>query len=366
MFSKLKDGQLRKASEAMGAVASESDNHAAFVRAALEHLPGIVPSDLTTLSLCDLERGTRTVFGRQAEALSPADCAVFNRYFRQHPLVHFHGVQPGGPTQRISDCLRLAQFRRSPLFADYYRRIGINHVMALPLRIDSGNLISIVFNRGGADFSEGERAVLETLRPQLSAFYRNLCAREQAETDLARLRELAAGSGWEVAHLETCGRIAEAGPAAAALLRHYFPGAGRERPLRLPHAVAAWVSRSRNWGLHHPAREGEPFTAKRFGMRLTLHYVADPAKARRGYLLMKEQRLAVSPEDLAPLPITKREREILALVATGKSNPDIALVLGISRRTVQKHLEHIFDKLGVETRMAAALRALGEHQSEPS
>jgi len=50
----------------------------------------------------------------------------------------------------------------------------------------------------------------------------------------------------------------------------------------------------------------------------------------------------------------------LALVAAGKTNGEIAAVLVISARTVQKHLEHIFQKLGVETRTAAAICALGD------
>jgi DNA-binding CsgD family transcriptional regulator len=62
---------------------------------------------------------------------------------------------------------------------------------------------------------------------------------------------------------------------------------------------------------------------------------------------------------LAQLPITDRERAVLALVAAGKTNSEIAAVLVISARTVQKHLEHVFQKLGVETRSAAAVGALG-------
>jgi DNA-binding CsgD family transcriptional regulator len=49
---------------------------------------------------------------------------------------------------------------------------------------------------------------------------------------------------------------------------------------------------------------------------------------------------------------------VLALVAAGKTNGEVAAVLDISARTVQKHLEHIFAKLGVETRTAAAICAL--------
>ncbi|CAN5240326.1 hypothetical protein BH20ACI1_BH20ACI1_02440 [soil metagenome] len=45
-------------------------------------------------------------------------------------------------------------------------------------------------------------------------------------------------------------------------------------------------------------------------------------------------------------------------MAQGKTNIKIGMLCKISRRTVQKHVEHIYDKLGVETRTAAMLRAL--------
>jgi DNA-binding NarL/FixJ family response regulator len=66
----------------------------------------------------------------------------------------------------------------------------------------------------------------------------------------------------------------------------------------------------------------------------------------------------VSAAHLWSLNLPAREREIPALVAAGKTNGEIATIPAISARTVQKHLDHIFQKLGVETRTAAAIRAL--------
>jgi DNA-binding CsgD family transcriptional regulator len=54
--------------------------------------------------------------------------------------------------------------------------------------------------------------------------------------------------------------------------------------------------------------------------------------------------------------LTSREQEVLALVADGKTNLQIATGLSLSPRTVQKHLEHIYDKVGVRSRTAAAMR----------
>lgn len=64
--------------------------------------------------------------------------------------------------------------------------------------------------------------------------------------------------------------------------------------------------------------------------------------------------------------LTAREAEVLYWVVKGKTNRDIGDILGLSPRTVTKHLEHVFQKLGVETRTAAAglvmdrLRGLGQ------
>lgn len=60
---------------------------------------------------------------------------------------------------------------------------------------------------------------------------------------------------------------------------------------------------------------------------------------------------------LSEAALTPRETEVLSWLAKGKTNRDIADILGMSHRTVNKHLEHIFEKLGVETRAAAAALA---------
>ncbi len=67
-----------------------------------------------------------------------------------------------------------------------------------------------------------------------------------------------------------------------------------------------------------------------------------------------------SPADDALAMLSKREREVLALVAVGKTNRGIAGELGISAHTVARHMSNIFDKLGVSSRTAASAVAI-EH-----
>ena len=92
---------------------------------------------------------------------------------------------------------------------------------------------------------------------------------------------------------------------------------------------------------------------------------ADLLKAIAARLLRAEQQAKrefkpdfSSCEPLLILGLTPRAAEVLLWVAQGKTNADIATILGISESTVKKHLLEIFEKLAVETRSAATLRAL--------
>jgi DNA-binding NarL/FixJ family response regulator len=63
-------------------------------------------------------------------------------------------------------------------------------------------------------------------------------------------------------------------------------------------------------------------------------------------------------EPLLTLGLTPRAAEALLWLAQGKTNSDIATILGITESTIKKHVQEIFQKLGVETRGAATVRAL--------
>ncbi len=71
-------------------------------------------------------------------------------------------------------------------------------------------------------------------------------------------------------------------------------------------------------------------------------------------LLAQTSTIGGDSARLQQAALTQRESEVLSWLAKGKTNRDIAEILGMSPRTVNKHLEHIFSKLGVETRSAAA------------
>jgi DNA-binding CsgD family transcriptional regulator len=66
-----------------------------------------------------------------------------------------------------------------------------------------------------------------------------------------------------------------------------------------------------------------------------------------------EERLLASRHGL-----TDREAEVLLWISRGKANRQISEILGISPRTVNKHLEQVFEKMGIENRASAAAAAV--------
>lgn len=231
----------------LGAVAESTRDFASYADAGVRLLPTLVASEMTTLSVCDLASGRREVVSCPAGRLGPADRASFDRFFFDHPLVRYHAATRGAGTWRISDSIPFARFREGALYDEYYRRIGIDHAMALPLYVDDRTLVSFVLNRRGRDFGDRDRDVLDLAAATLAGMYR---------------------------------------------------------------------------GLRSPRHAG----------RLPARLVAT---------------------------LTPRERQVVDWLAAGKTDRDIAAILGCSHRTVQKHLQRIYDKLGVETRTAAAVRWLG-------
>jgi len=86
---------------------------------------------------------------------------------------------------------------------------------------------------------------------------------------------------------------------------------------------------------------------------LIIRFVSDGSTERYVLLLEERSPCKFSPEAIAALGLTKRETEVLFWITQGKENTEVALTLHISKRTVKKHLEHIYEKLGVHNRAAA-------------
>jgi DNA-binding CsgD family transcriptional regulator len=94
------------------------------------------------------------------------------------------------------------------------------------------------------------------------------------------------------------------------------------------------------------------------GKQLIVRLIADRIKEQYILLLEEEELQSFSISALELLGLTKREAEALFWIAQDKSNAGIAKAIGCSEGTVRKHLEHLYEKLSVQTRTAAVMVAL--------
>lgn len=191
------------------------------------------------------------------------------------------------------------------------------------------------FECGGVDY------VVKPIRAQEVLARLHTHARNARITRMARDAVDVAGMG--VVFVDTRGRIAWRSPQAALWLHALEDPVA---PGRLPASVEPALA---------PGASIAIGTAT--AMRLSVRNLGAAALGET-MLLFAIQREGPAAR-LADAALTPRETEVLSWLAKGKTNRDIGEILGTSPRTVNKHLEHIFEKLGVETRAAAAALASG-------
>jgi DNA-binding NarL/FixJ family response regulator len=150
--------------------------------------------------------------------------------------------------------------------------------------------------------------------------------------------------GLGVLMLDARARVAWRSPQAGRWLAECFADSGGE-----PAAdwLAQAVALSPGEELVAPPGAGQTLVARSLGR----------AGLDETMLLLVRRDPAAREDRIESAALTPRETEVLSWVAKGKTNRDIAEILGMSPRTVNKHLEHVFEKLGVETRAAAAALA---------
>ena len=97
------------------------------------------------------------------------------------------------------------------------------------------------------------------------------------------------------------------------------------------------------------------------GARRLIFSAAEFSEDEQWMIVLREESDTAQIEKLmAAFKLTQRESEVLNWLVKGKTNRDIGEILGTSPRTVNKHLEHVFVKLGVETRTSAAALAISK------
>jgi DNA-binding CsgD family transcriptional regulator len=330
----------------------------AFPRQVIAGLRRVVAAPFGSYNEIDHRAARIRYVVEPSEAQVPHLELVVREYLHEQPvLAHYRRTGDGSP-HKLSDFLTRQQFHRLGIYNENYRRTGVEYQMSFmveSLQRPSPCTIAIALDRSGgdSDFTERDRFILSLLRPHVMTAYAN------AETVSALRGRAPATDGApetrsrEIIVLRRHGRHLIS-PRAADWLAEYFDDSAARRG-RLSDDLQRWIrGQSLRLGgsntLPLPAR---PLVVEREDTRLLVRLIPDSPD---DLLLLEEQRTTVDYAALQQLGLTPRQAEVLHWVTEGKTNPEIGTILRTRSRTVGKHVEKIFAKLGVTTRTAAAVR----------
>lgn len=321
-----------------------------YPRAVVELVRTLIPCDHAAYNAVELRSRRATLVVDPTDCIWDGGAETFARLGEQNPMLA-HVARTGDHSALVlSDFITRRALHRTELYGYVYRRIPMEYQLAMGLRPPRGALdrpievVGLSLGRERRDFSQGEARLLEVLQPHFSSTLERL-------HELALLRATIAAdpnhsSRW-VLLVDSDGTVAWASPAAA-------QGLGVASGAPLPPALRRWVSAERD---RRGRSANGAATVMADGLPLRARLVRD-AYPELDALHLSPLPEHVSAEALRSLGLTRRQADVLELALTGHTAPQIAEALSLSRRTVEKHFEGIYGRLGVANRMQAVVATM--------
>jgi DNA-binding CsgD family transcriptional regulator len=305
----------------------------------LSELGRLIPADTVVYNELDRVRRRRLLLvGRPDDEVDGVELDTETRWrvlLEEHPLC-LRQQQGDFGAVKLSDFLTQRELHRTWVYDNFFAPFDIEYELEVPIPSPLWHTKTFLFGRSGCDFTERDRLILDLLQPHLARIWLVARTRRLLSSALAELDRVDEHDPRGVILLGLGGEIEFASPPTERLLREFFPARSGGR---LPAALVEWLDSGHT----------KPLIRRRGERRLTVQQ-AD------GALLLEERHEGIE--------LTAREREVLAWVARGKTNPEIARLLWLAPSTVGKHLENVYAKLGVKTRTAAAARFFGPSDVE--
>jgi DNA-binding CsgD family transcriptional regulator len=229
-------------------------------------------------------------------------------------------------------------------------QLGASFPFAFP------DLCGVVVHRTRRTFTERDRSVLNILRFHISEACRTVKMHPAIPSlELTGAFEFLLGGSTVV--LDATGSVQFCSALAQNYLEAFFP---MEKPFKggLPLTVEKWVRREiAAFGTSELAvRLPQPLKVVLGDRSLQIRLASTNSKSAH-FLVLQVEDPTLQLKRLSSLGLGPRATEVLYWLAKGKTNGEIGIILGARPRTIEKHVEGILAKLGVENRVAAALVA---------
>lgn len=315
-------------------------------------LARLIACDRTSFNEADLSRDLRNMVPTPTPSWWPRFGEVYIEHMLDHPALNRDHPPRLLETIALDDARYAPSWKNSALRNEYFLPLGVTHQLSARVHEQGDRRALISLNRHQRGFSRQERALLDLLNPHIAQAWRNALLFSALREKLARAETAPDAAVAAVAVDPTRGTLRALSPSAARLLRRYF-AAHAASATRLPDELFRWL-RAQS-AARPPAPPATPLVVRQPGSHLTISLAR--LRPEETVLLLRDSSEGLADGRAAITGLSRREGEILDWIVEGKRNSEIAVILAISLRTVEKHVEHILSKLGVETRGAAARQA---------
>jgi DNA-binding CsgD family transcriptional regulator len=272
-----------------------------------------------------------------------------------HPGFRYHRAY-AVQAVALSDLIPLHQWKKTRLYNEVYSKMGMHEQMMGILPYARPDLCGVVVNRTRRTFTERDRSVLNVARFHISEACRKakMCAAIPSPELTRAFEPLVGGS---IVVLNRTGAVQFCSELAQTYFETFFSA---ERPFNgeLPPTVARWARREITAFETDDlsVRTPQPLNVLRGERNLHIRLAGASTKTTY-FLVLRAEDPTLILKKFSSLGLGPRATEVLYWIAKGKTNGEIGTILGVRPRTIEKHVEGILAKLGVENRVTAALVA---------
>jgi len=328
-----------------------------FHRRALLIVSDLIDCDRVSYNSIDDDGRYNKLIHKSDEDQADADALKepLQAFVHEHPYWNY----PTG-VKTILDMMPKTAFHKTGLYNEFYKKLDIEFQMLCDLPAAPEKMELYALSRGPRDFNERDKLIFTLLRPHLAVCFRNTVELERFVDELALLRIAAEAEERGTVLITGKGKVAWMSRLARCWIDEYF-GRSQNKRGKLPSALKEWIKNQlliEASGLEKsPLIVEQPAPGRGAKKRLMIELVGRHDKHREDEMEEGRYMLIMSEKKASPAEaykLTPRQAAVLHWLAQGKTNIEIGMIIGISSRTVEHHMAAIFEKMGVETRMAAA------------
>jgi DNA-binding CsgD family transcriptional regulator len=280
-------------------------------------------------------------------ALTAGQVALIGKYVYQSPFVYFLNTEDAS-WKMTTDFMPIGAFKKLEIYRLGFRALGIDYKIGAMLASVDNTAHVVTIHRSEKKFTEHEREILNALHPHLVTSHVNALAFSCSRDSVVRLKTVMEIAPGAYGYFNSDHSVAWVQPKAQAWLMEFFPDEVKATG-SMPRSIPKLIQKSERCG-------GLAQSIEQPGVEDILVATVSTSTLQ-GWILRLERKQRI-PRFRPLAQLSSRKNQVLRWMIEGKRNGEIASILGLSPRTVEKHVQDILAALKVENRTTAILRAM--------